>query len=84
MQLYEKFSCKRCNFSTYSVIKIVRHLSEEYNIKLTKRDIKFILRNNVVTRTILFLFIILPIVAIIMILRLLLYPFHWLYEIIDF
>ena len=83
MQLYEKFSCKRCNFSTYSVIKIVRHLSKEYNIKLTKRDIKFILRYNVITRTILFLFI-LPIVAIIIILRLLLYPFHLLYELLDF
>jgi len=82
MRIYEKFTCKRCNFSTYSVIKIVRHLSKEYNIELTKRDIKFILRNNVITRTILFLFI-LPIVAIIIILRLLLYPFHWLYELLD-
>lgn len=82
---FYKITCKACKenkYSTYSIIKFMRHIKKEHNKTLTKRDIKFVLKHHIITQILVRIFIY-PIALMIIILEWLLYPFHWLYEFFD-
>ena len=53
--LFWKIECKKCDYKSLFAIGILRHLSKCYDIKPTKRDIKFLLKYNFATRLIKFL-----------------------------
>lgn len=54
---FEKFSCKLCDkknkMKSMLAVKMLWHLYKEHGQKPTKKDIKFLLRYNLVTRLIL-------------------------------
>ena len=81
---FYKFSCKVCKgkYETYSIIKFMRHLKKEHNKTLTKRDWRFVVKHHIITQILgkIFLF---PLAVIFILLMLVLYPFHWLYEFLD-
>ena len=83
---FYKFACKACDkknkYETYSIIKFMRHIKKEHGKSLTKNDIKFVLKHHIITQ-ILAKIILYPMALMIIILELLLYPFHWLYEFFD-
>lgn len=81
---FYKFTCKVCEdkYKTYSVIKLMRHLKKEHNRTLTKRDLRFAVKYHIVTQIITKIFLY-PIALIVILLQLVLYPFHWLYEFFD-
>lgn len=51
----EKIGCKKCNYKSLFAIGILRHLAKCYGIKPTKRDLRFLLKYNFVSRFIKFL-----------------------------
>lgn len=74
-----KLYCKQCNSVHYTAIGIVRHLHREHNIKLTKRDFRFLLRYNLITR--LFMCLVSSILFVLLFLiKIILIPFYYLYE----
>ena len=81
---FYKFSCKVCKdeFQTYSIIKFARHLKKEHNRTLTKKDWRFAIKHHIITQVISKIFLY-PIALVIILLQLVLYPFHWLYDFID-
>ena len=82
---FYKFACKGCKenkYETYSIIKFMRHVKKEHGKSLTKKDIKFVLKHHIITQILAKIFLY-PIALMVVILELLLYPFHWLYEFFD-
>ena len=53
--LKEKIECKKCNYKSLFTIGMLHHLSKCYGIKPTKRDLRFLLKYNFITRLIKFL-----------------------------
>ena len=51
----EKIECKKCNYKSLFAIDILPHWSKCYGVKLNKRDLRFLLKYNFVSRLIKFL-----------------------------
>ena len=76
-----KIKCKKCDYKSLFAIKVLIHLKKCHNIKVTKKDIKFLLHYNFITRLVKFLIaciLILPI----FILKVICYLFELLGEIL--
>lgn len=81
--LFPKFQCQKCKeFSSYSIIKFIRHLKREHNSTMTAKDWKFAFRYHIITQILIKIFS-LPLLLIIIVLRFILMPFNWLYEFLD-
>ena len=50
--LWTANSCKTCDYSTLSSIKMWRHLTKVEKVKLTKKDIKFLIKWSILGRVI--------------------------------
>jgi hypothetical protein len=48
----EKIGCKKCNYKSLFAIGMLRHWSKCYNIKPNKRDLRFLLKYNFISRLI--------------------------------
>jgi hypothetical protein len=81
-EFFYKYECKECNFKTYSLFKIARHIKKVHNQKLTKRDWKFALKWHIISQAIRTLFKI-PFIILLVLLFILTYPFAWINEQID-
>ena len=80
---FEKFTCKHCNVSTYSIIKFIKHCREEHNIKhLTARDWRFIIKYHIITQVLMVVFR-LPLILLSLLVWCICYPFWVLKEIIE-
>jgi hypothetical protein len=82
---FGKFSCKLCDkknkMKSMLAVKMLWHLYKEHEQKPTKKDIKFLLRYNLVTRLILSLVAIVLFIPL-FVLKLALIPLCYLYEIL--
>ena len=48
----EKIQCKKCNYKSLFAVGMLHHLSKCYDIKPTKRDLRFLLKYNFISRLI--------------------------------
>ena len=48
----EKLCCRTCNYKSLFAVSLIYHLKKAHNIKLTKKDLRFLLKYNFVTRLI--------------------------------
>lgn len=82
---FEKFSCKLCDkknkMKSMLAVKMLWHLYKEHGQKPTKKDIKFLLRYNLVTRLILSLVAIVLFIPL-FVLKFVLLPLYYLYELL--
>lgn len=79
---FGKLNCKLCkNIKTVFAVRLLWHLHKEHRIKPTKKDIKFLLRYNLVTRLILSLVAIVSFVPL-LVLKFILLPLYYLYELL--
>ena len=46
----EKIQCKNCDYKTLFAFGMVRHLKHKHNVKITKRDLRFLLKYNFISR----------------------------------
>lgn len=46
----EKLCCRTCNYKSLFAVSLIYHLKKAHNIKLTKKDLRFLLKYNFVTR----------------------------------
>lgn len=72
---YDKFECKFCDKKSFFVISMILHLFIKHKKKITKNDIKFFLRYNIITCTVLNILCIIGIII-----KLICFPFWWIYE----
>jgi hypothetical protein len=80
MKNFHRFECLRCKeFSTYSIIKFIKHIKKEHNSKLTFKDWRFAIRYYIVTQ-ILFEIVKYPLAVLIILGSWITYPFWWLHE----
>lgn len=77
----EKIGCKKCNYKSLFAIGILHHLSKCYGIKPSKKDLRFLLKYNFITRLIKML-IACVLIPPLFIVKLICYLFVILYEII--
>ena len=77
----DRLFCRTCNYKSLFAIALVHHLKKAHNIKLTKKDLRFLLKYNFMTRFIKMLVacILIPPLFVI---KLICYLFVILYEII--
>jgi hypothetical protein len=78
---FAKFFCKSCKKKSMFAVEMVRHLHREHGQKLTKKDVKFLLRYNLLTRMLLSLVAIVLFIPL-LVLKLVLLPLHYLYELL--
>lgn len=76
-----KFNCKLCKKKSMFAVEMVRHLHREHGQKLTKKDVKFLLRYNFLTRILFSLVAIIWFIPL-LVLKFILLPLHYLYEIL--
>jgi hypothetical protein len=80
-----KLSCKLCDkkskLKTVFATRLLWHLRREHEIKPTKKDIKFLLRYNFLTRA-LFSLVAIVLFVPLLVLKLVLLPLYYLYEIL--
>lgn len=80
---FEKFTCKHCNFSTYSIIKFIKHCKKEHNIKhLTAKDWRFVFKWHIITQ-VLMVGLRLPLVLLSFFVWCICYPFWFVKEFIE-
>ena len=73
--------CKYCDFKSIFSVHVWWHLRKEHNIRLTKKDLKYLIKHSYLTR--LFEFIItFCLFVICLVFKILFLPFHCLYEIL--
>ena len=48
--IFEPIQCKTCKSKHYSAIGMMWHLWRKHNIKITRRDFKFLAKYNLITR----------------------------------
>ena len=53
--LKEKIKCKKCNYKSLFAICMLRHLSKCHGIKPNKRDFRFLLKYNFISRLVKFI-----------------------------
>lgn len=82
---FEKFGCKLCDkknkMKSMLAVKMLWHLHKEHGQKPTKKDIRFLLRYNLVTRLILSL-VAVVLFILLLVLKFILLPLYCLYEIL--
>ena len=82
--LKDKFNfiyCRQCDFKSIFAVRIWWHLRKKHNIRLTKKNLKYLIKHSFLIR--LFEFIIaLFLLVICLIFKILLLPFYYLYEIL--
>ena len=80
---FEKFSCKLCDkkskMKSVLATRMLWHLWKVHKLKPTKKDIKFLLRYNLVTRLLLSLVAIILFVPL-FVLKVVLIPLYYFYE----
>ena len=76
--LFWKITCKQDDYKSLFAICLLVHLKKQHNIKPTKRDLKFLLHYNFITRLIKFL-----IACVLIIPVFILKVLCWVFEIID-
>lgn len=80
--MLDKFFCNKCNFKSYSIIKMAIHLKKAHNSKFTKKDWIFVLKHNV-TIQVLKIIIKLPLVLILFVIWCICCPFLAIKEFIE-
>lgn len=78
---FESIYCKHCKFKSLFAIAFVWHLARTHKVKLTKKDWKFLAKYNFLTR-ILKSAVVLPFFVLAVILKVILAPIYFLYEIL--
>ena len=73
--------CKHCKFKTLFGIAMVWHLTRTHTFKLTKRDWKFLVKHNLLTRLVKSA-VVLPLFVLAVILKVILFPIYFFYEIL--
>lgn len=48
----EKIQCKNCDYETLFAFRMVKHLKRQHNVKTTKKDLRFLLKYNFVSRVV--------------------------------
>ena len=77
---FGKLSCKLCNnMKTVFAVRLLWHLHKEHRIKPTKKDIKFLLRYNLLSRLLLSAVAIVLFVPL-LIIKIILIPLYYFYE----
>ena len=76
-----KFHCKLCKKKSMFAVEMVWHLHKEHGQKLTKKGAKFLLRYNLLTRILFSLIAIICFIPL-LVLKLVLLPLYYLYEIL--
>ena len=54
MQIFQKITCKHCNYQSYSGIKMLMHICIHHKDSPTKKDVRFAFSNGVESKIILF------------------------------
>ena len=73
--------CRHCKFKTLFGIAMVWHLTRTHKFKLSKRDWKFLVKHNFLTRLIKSA-VLLPFFVVAVILKVILFPIYFFYEIL--
>lgn len=79
--IFKPIYCKTCNSKHYTAIGMVWHLWRKHNIKITKRDLKFLAIYNLITRLIIGILCVVFFIPLCY-LKLILLPLYWLYELL--
>jgi hypothetical protein len=48
--MFSSMHCKTCKAKHYTAIGIMWHLWRKHNVKVTRRDLKFLAKHNLITR----------------------------------
>ena len=75
MERYEKIKCKHCDKESYSAFLVLLHCKYVHKKKITKQVIKFAFKYGIIGTTIANIIFIIR-----FIIKLICYPFHWIYE----
>lgn len=78
---FEPICCKHCRYKSIFAVGLWWHITRTYKTKLTKRDWRFLAKYNLLTRLVKTL-LCLPIFLVCVILKVILTPIYFLYEIL--
>lgn len=73
--LFKKIECKKCGYKSAFTECVLMHLIFKHKIKPTKNDFIFSIKYSVLGKLILGLLLCVKLVI-----KLICYPFHWIYE----
>ena len=76
-----KLNCKQCKFKSVFAVAMLWHLIQKHKVKPTKKDLRFLLRYSLLTR-LLMSAVALPLFAVCVVLKVVLLPLYYLYEIL--
>lgn len=76
-----KLNCKQCKFNSVFAVAMLWHLRQKHKVKPTKKDLRFLLRYNLLTRLLLSA-VALPLFAVCVVLKVVLLPLYYIYEIL--
>ena len=79
--MFRPMYCKTCNSKHYTAIGMVWHLWKKHSIKITRRDLRFLAKYNLITRLIIGVLCVvffIPLLA----LKVVLLPLYYLYELL--
>lgn len=76
-----KLNCKQCKFKSVFALAMLWHLFQKHKVKPTKKDLRFLLRYNLLTR-LLMSALALPLFIVCVVLKIVLCPFFYIYEIL--
>jgi hypothetical protein len=79
--IFKPMYCKTCNSKHYTAIGIVWHLWRKHGIKITRRDLKFLTKYNLITRLIIGVLCAVFFVPL-LVLKVVSFPLYCLYEIL--
>lgn len=76
-----QLNCKQCKFKSVFAVAMLWHLIQKHKVKPTKKDLRFLLRYNLLTRLLLSM-VALPLFVVCMVLKMVLLPLYHFYEIL--
>ena len=76
-----KLNCKQCKFKSVFAMAMLWHLRQKHKVKPTKKDLRFLLRYNLLTRLLLSA-VALPLFVVCAVLKVVFLPFYYIYEIL--
>ena len=79
--IFKPIHCKTCKKEYYTAIGMVWHLWRKHGIKITRRDLKFLAKYNLITRLIVGVLCAVFFIPL-LVLKLVLLPLKFLYEIL--
>jgi hypothetical protein len=79
--IFEPIYCKTCNSKHYTAIGMVWHLWRKHNIKITRRDLKFLAKYNLIRRLIIGVLCAVFFIPL-LVLKVVSFPLYCLYEIL--